>query len=46
VLREEVSFRVTSDTKDPDMVKEGDYIVVMIGDDRIALNVKTMKEEN
>ncbi len=35
---EELSFGVTSATKDPDRVKEGDYIVVMIGDDRIAVS--------
>ena len=43
---EEVSFGVTSVTKDPDKVKEGDYIVAMIGDDRIALSVKNMKKKN
>ena len=43
---EEVSFGVTSVTKDPDKVKEGDYIVAMVGSDRIALNVKNMKKKN
>lgn len=37
---EEVSFGVTSVTKDPDKVKEGDHIVAMIGDDRIAVSIK------
>src|SRR5215218_5731944 len=36
---QEVSFGVTSDTKDPDRVKEGDHIVAMIGEDRIALSI-------
>lgn len=40
---QEVSFGVTSVTKDPDKVKEGDFIVAMVGDDRIALSIKNMK---
>lgn len=43
---EEVSFGVMSVTKDPDKVKEGDHIVAMIGDDRIALNIKNVKKKN
>jgi len=43
---EEVSFGVTSVTKDPDKVKEGDHIVAMIGDDRVALSMKNMKKKN
>jgi hypothetical protein len=43
---EEVSFGVTSATKDPHKVKEGDHIVAMIGEDRIALNIKNMKIKN
>ena len=42
---EEVSFGVTSATKDPDQVKEGDQIIAMIGDDRIALSLKNMKKK-
>ncbi|HXV67890.1 MAG TPA: hypothetical protein VD738_03120 [Nitrospira sp.] len=42
---EEVSFGVTSVTKDPDQVKEGDQIIAMIGDDRIALSLKNMKKK-
>jgi hypothetical protein len=33
---EEVSFGVTQATQDPDKVQEGDYIVAMVGEDRIA----------
>ena len=43
---EEVSFGVTSVTQDPDKVKEGDYIVAMVGEDRIALSIKNMKRKN
>jgi hypothetical protein len=43
---EEVSFGVTSATKDPHKVKEGDHIVAMIGEDRIALDIKNMKIKN
>jgi hypothetical protein len=43
---EEVSFGVTSATKDPHKVKEGDHIVAMIGEDRIALSIKNMKMKN
>ena len=42
----EVIFGVTSETDDPDKVKEGDHIVAMIREDRIALNVKNMKKRN
>ena len=41
---EELSFGVTSATKDPDRVKkEEDHIVVMIGDDRIAVSIKNIR---
>lgn len=43
---EEVSFGVTSATQDPHKVKEGDHIVAMIGEDRIALSIKNMKIKN
>jgi hypothetical protein len=43
---EEVSFGVRSATKDPHKVKEGDHIVAMIGEDRIALSIKNMKMKN
>ncbi|HKY71987.1 MAG TPA: hypothetical protein VJL88_08720 [Nitrospira sp.] len=43
---EEVSFGVTSATQDPHKVKEGDHIVAMIGEDRIALSIKNMKVKN
>jgi hypothetical protein len=42
---QEVSFGVTSETDDPDKVEEGDYIVAMIRDDRIALSIKNMKKK-
>jgi Rieske Fe-S protein len=43
---QEVSFGVTSDTKDPDKVKEGDHIVAVIGEERIALSIKNMKKKS
>ena len=43
---EEVSFGVTSATQDPHKVKEGDHIVALIGEDRIALSIKNMKIKN
>jgi len=43
---EEVSFGVTSATQNPHKVKEGDQIVAMIGEDRIALSIKNMKIKN
>ena len=43
---EEVSFGVTSETDDPDKVKEGDHIVAMIREDRIALSIKNMKKKS
>ena len=43
---QEVSFGVTSETDDPDKVKEGDHIVAMIREDRIALNIKNMKKKS
>ena len=43
---EEVSFGVTSETDDPDKVKEGDHIVAVIREDRIALSVKNMKKKS
>lgn len=43
---EEVSFGVTSATQDPHKVKEGDQIVAMIGEDRIALSIKNIKIKN
>lgn len=43
---QEVSFGVTSDTKDPDKVKEGDHIVAVIGEDRIALSIENMKKKS
>lgn len=42
---QEVSFGVTSETDDPDKVQEGDYIVAMIREDRIALSIKNMKKK-
>jgi len=43
---EEVSFGVTSETDDPDKVKEGDHIVAVIREDRIALSVKNIKKKS
>ena len=43
---EEVSFWVTSETDDPDKVKEGDHIVAVIREDRIALTIKNMKKKS
>lgn len=43
---EEVSFGVTSATQDPDKVKEGDHIVAMVGEDRIARTIKNMKKKS
>jgi hypothetical protein len=43
---EEVSFGVTSATQDPDKVKEGDHIVAMVGEDRIARVIKNMKKKS
>jgi hypothetical protein len=43
---EEVSFGVTSETQDPDKVKEGDHIVAMVGEDRIARSIKNMKKKS
>jgi len=43
---EEVSFGVTSETDDPDKVKEGDHIVAMVREDRIALSIKNMKKKS
>ena len=43
---EEVSFGVTSETDDPDKVKEGDHIVAVIREDRIALTIKNMKKKS
>ena len=43
---EEVSFGVTSATQDPDKVKEGDHIVAIIGEDRIARVIKNMKKKS
>ena len=43
---EEVSFGVTSETDDPDKVKEGDHIVAMIREDRIALSIKNLKKKS
>jgi len=43
---EEVSFGVTSETDDPDKVKEGDHIVAVIREDRIALSIKNMKKKS
>ena len=44
--REEVSFGVTQATQIPDKVQEGDYIVAMVGEDRIARTIKNMKKKN
>jgi len=43
---EEVSFGVTEATQDPDKVQEGDYIVAMVGEDRIARTIKNMKKKS
>jgi hypothetical protein len=43
---EEVSFGVTSATQDPGKVKEGDHIVAMVGEDRIARVIKNMKKKS
>jgi hypothetical protein len=43
---EEVSFGVTSATQDPHKAKEGDHIVAMVGEDRIAVSIKNMKIKN
>jgi len=46
---EEVSFgvtQVTQATQDPDKVQEGDYIVAMVGEDRIARTIKNMKKKS
>src|SRR5215831_11121212 len=43
---EEVSFGVTSETDDPDKVREGDHIVAVIREDRIALSIKNMKKKS
>ena len=40
---QEVSFGVTQATQDPDKVKEGEHIVAMIGEDRIARFIKNVK---
>lgn len=43
---EEVSFGVTSATQNPDQVKEGDHIVAIVGEDRIARVIKNMKKKS
>jgi predicted thioesterase len=43
---EEVSFGVTSETDDPDKVKEGEHIIAVIREDRIALSIKNMKKKS
>ena len=43
---EEVSFGVTQAAQDPDKVQEGDYIVAMVGEDRIARAIKNMKKKS
>ena len=43
---EEVSFGVTSETDDPDRVREGDHIVAVIREDRIASSIKNMKKKS
>lgn len=43
---QEVSFGVTSETQDPDKVKEGDHIVAIIREDKIALSIKNMKKKS
>ena len=43
---EEVSFGVTQATQDPDKVQEGDYIVAMVDEDRIARTIKNMKKKS
>lgn len=43
---EEVSFGVIQATQDPDKVQEGDYIVAMVGEDRIARTIKNMKKKS
>lgn len=43
---EEVSFGVTQATQDPDKVKEGDHIIALIGEDRIARFMKNMKKKS
>jgi hypothetical protein len=43
---QEVSFGVTSETNDPHKVKEGDHIVAMIREDRIALSIRNVKKKN
>jgi hypothetical protein len=43
---EEVRFSATSATQDLHKVKEGNHIVAMIGEDRIALSIKNMKIKN
>ena len=43
---EEVSFGVTSETDDPDKVKEGDHIAAVIREDRIAVTIKNMKKKS
>ena len=40
---QEVSFGVTSETDDPDKVREGDHIIAIIREDRIAQNIRNMK---
>ena len=42
---QEVSFGVTSETNDPDKVGEGDHIVAMIREDRIALKIMNIKKK-
>jgi hypothetical protein len=37
---------VTQATQDPDKVQEGDYIVAMVGEDRIARTIKNMKKKS
>ena len=43
---EEDSFGVTSETDDPDKVKEGDHIVAMIRENRNALSIKNIKKKS
>jgi hypothetical protein len=43
---EEVSFGVTQATQDPDKVKEGDHILAMVGEDRIARVIRNMKKKS
>jgi hypothetical protein len=43
---EEVSFGVTQATQDPDKVKEGDHILAMVGEDKIARVIRNMKKKS